>query len=101
MGEPNELYARIFEVVRAIPRGEVITYGGIAELIGLKNGARRVGYAMHCAPEDLPWHRVVGLSRKGFGKITIADPMTADLQRALLESEGVSFNEKGEIALNF
>jgi len=39
-------YARIYAVVRRIPKGRVATYGQIAELAGLPRQARQVGYAL-------------------------------------------------------
>ncbi len=54
-------YARIYAVVRRIPRGRVATYGQIAELAGLPGHARQVGYALHALPDGtaVPWHRVL------------------------------------------
>lgn len=92
-------YERIFAAVRKIPKGRVMTYGMVADRVGLPNGARQVGYAMRASPEDLPWQRVVGLSRRGFARITIRDPMIAQAQRLLLESEGIEFSEEDEIDL--
>jgi methylated-DNA-protein-cysteine methyltransferase-like protein len=53
-------YARIYAVVRRIPRGRVATYGQIAELAGLPGHARQVGYALPAQPEGrvVPGHRV-------------------------------------------
>lgn len=52
----------IWQVVCAIPRGSVSTYGAVARAAGLPGRARQAGYALKVAPEDLnlPWHRVVG-----------------------------------------
>ena len=54
-------YARIYAVVRRIPRGFVATYGQVAALAGLAGHARQVGYALHALAGDspLPWQRVV------------------------------------------
>ena len=84
----TSLSARIYEIVRNIPRGEVMTYGQIAEMLGDKRLARAVGNALHKNPdrENIPCHRVVNfkgeLSKSfAFGGI--------EAQRRLLESEGV------------
>ncbi len=77
-----------------------MTYGMVARRAGLPNGARQVGYAMRASPGDLPWHRVVAAGRKGWGRISIRDPMIADAQRSLLEGEGVEFSADGEIDLS-
>jgi methylated-DNA-protein-cysteine methyltransferase related protein len=89
---------RIYAAVRRIPRGRVATYGGIAELAGLEGHARQVGYALHDLPANsgLPWHRVINAK----GEIS---PRTAgdshELQRMLLEAEGVEFDLAGRIDL--
>ena len=57
-----DLYAAIYDIVRRVPRGRVTTYGHIAAAIGMKSGARMVGYAMnHCHGMEppVPAHRVV------------------------------------------
>ena len=51
---------QVYQVVRAIPRGRVLSYGGIARLIGHPSRARAVGTALKNAPEGIPCHRVVG-----------------------------------------
>jgi methylated-DNA-protein-cysteine methyltransferase related protein len=92
----NEGYERIYAVVRRIPRGRVVTYGQVARMAGLVNGARQVGYALHALPEHsaAPWHRVVNargaISLRGGGDAT---------QRILLEREGVRFGAGGRIDL--
>jgi methylated-DNA-protein-cysteine methyltransferase-like protein len=91
-------YSTIQAVVKRIPRGKVATYGQVAELAGLDGHARQVGYAMHNLPErsDVPWHRVVNAK----GEIS---PRSAgdshELQRMLLEAEGVEFNRNGRLDL--
>ncbi len=52
----------IWQVVCAIPRGRVSTYGDVARAAGLLGCARQAGYALRVAPRELnlPWHRVVG-----------------------------------------
>lgn len=56
--------AQVYEALRAIGRGQVRTYGQIAEEIGQPNAARAVGNACAANPAALliPCHRVV---RKG------------------------------------
>jgi methylated-DNA-protein-cysteine methyltransferase-like protein len=92
-------FARIWAVVRRIPRGRVMTYGEVAARAGLPRGARTVGRAMAASPEALPWQRVVGLRRPGIAHVTIRDPLAAGLQRALLLREGVRFRRDGGIDL--
>ena len=91
-------YALIQVWIRRIPRGRVATYGQIAELAGLEGHARQVGYALHNLPpkSNVPWHRVVNAK----GEIS---PRSVDdsheLQRMLLEAEGVEFDLRGRIDL--
>ncbi|MFZ2493757.1 MAG: MGMT family protein [Thermoanaerobaculia bacterium] len=93
-----ERYELIRAVVRRIPAGRVATYGQVAELAGLEGHARQVGYAMHALPErtDVPWHRVVNAR----GEVSPRSRTDSDeLQRMLLEAEGVAFDERGRIDL--
>lgn len=78
----------IYEGVKKIPRGRVITYGGLARLLKIRGGARAAGHALAACPagQGIPWHRVVGAN----GRILIREPH-AGLQRKLLQSEGVTF----------
>jgi len=95
----QNVFARIYRAVRRVPRGGVMTYGQVARRCRMPNGARVVGYAMAVCPEDVPWQRVVGKSREHFGRITLRDSQTADMQRQFLEGEGVCFTGTGEIDL--
>jgi methylated-DNA-protein-cysteine methyltransferase related protein len=91
-------YARIYAVVRRIPRGRVATYGQIAELAGLPGHARQVGYALHALPDGttVPWHRVLNAAG---GLSPRAVPGAELTQRQLLEREGVPFNLRGRVPL--
>jgi methylated-DNA-protein-cysteine methyltransferase-like protein len=91
-------YERIYKVVRRIPRGRVATYGQVAELAGLEGHARQVGYAMHALPPSskVPWHRVIN-ARGEVSERTSGD--SHELQRLLLEAEGVVFDLGGRCDL--
>lgn len=89
----------IYQVVRAIPRGKVATYGQVAELAGIHRGHRVAARAMRSCPERLPWQRVVGKKDARRAQLNIADPEHAALQRKLLEKEGVIFDAQGFIVL--
>ncbi len=91
-------YLRIYQIVRQIPRGRVATYGQVAELAGLEGHARQVGYALHALPDsiDIPWHRVVN-ARGEVSARTRGD--SHELQRELLEAEGVKFDQRDRIDL--
>ena len=57
----QERILRIWATVRDIPEGSVASYGQIAEIAGIRRGARQVGYALRQLPpkSDVPWHRVI------------------------------------------
>ncbi len=95
------LYGDIYQVVRRIPRGRVLTYGQLAELAGRPGAARAAGAAMRVVPEKmaLPWQRVIGKKGKGLGKVSIHDPVGGAIQRQMLEAEGVVFSESGSVRL--
>lgn len=88
---------KIHRLVKRIPKGRVMTYGQIASVLGDGFTARSVGHAMKlCDTEAVPWHRVI--NSKGAcstGRITIP----VDLQRRMLEAEGVIFSGKGRCDL--
>lgn len=94
-------YHQIYEVVRQIPYGQVATYGQIAELAGLPRQARLVGYALFRATDDaleVPWHRVI--NAKGEVSMSPFREGMDYIQRSLLESEGIEFEENGKLSLN-
>lgn len=91
-------YERIYAVVRRIPEGRVATYGQVARLAGLGGHARLVGYALSALHDEgsVPWHRVIN-SR---GEVSPRrDRYYEELQRALLEREGVRADERGRLSL--
>jgi methylated-DNA-protein-cysteine methyltransferase-like protein len=47
----DHLFARIYEVVKLVPRGKVANYGQIALIVGVGCDARMVGYAMAGTPD--------------------------------------------------
>jgi methylated-DNA-[protein]-cysteine S-methyltransferase len=76
----------VADVLRALPRGEVVSYGELAALAGHPGAARAVG--TFCARNRfmflVPCHRVVGSSGLGgYGSAGLA------VKRRLLELEGV------------
>ncbi|RPH95479.1 methyltransferase [candidate division KSB1 bacterium] len=92
-------YQIIYRTVRKIPRGKVATYGQIARLAGFPGQARLVGYALNALREDnhtrVPWWRVINAK----GMISLGEFTGADLQRELLENEGVVFGPRGKVNL--
>lgn len=94
---PN-FYERVWDFVGEVPRGRVVTYGQVAVVLGAPAAARAVGYALRALPPetDTPWWRVInakgGISLRGRGH-------GADLQRELLEGEGVVFDAADTVDL--
>lgn len=87
---------RVYALVRLVPRGRVVSYGGAAALLGQPRAARGVGGALAALPEDgdVPWWRVINRN----GEISIKGPMHgAAIQRMLLEREGVRFGQTGRV----
>jgi len=94
---PSEATLRIISAIREIPRGKVSSYGAVAALAGLPNGARQVVRVLHSSAEKegLPWHRLL---RKD-GSIALPPGGGFELQRALLEKEGIEVSREGKVDL--
>ena len=92
----NDYRERVFRIVRSIPRGRVMTYGQIAEILGEGYTPRTVGFVMHSSNDKTPWHRVInaqgGCSTRGL-------VLPHDKQQRMLEAERISFNERGRCEL--
>ncbi len=98
--EPS-FFERVYLVVQRIPAGKVASYGQIAALLGHPQAARTVGWALSSLTSqragEVPWQRVINSA----GRISISRAdLSADLQRALLEEEGVAFDENEHVDWN-
>ena len=94
----GNVFDRIYEVVKKIPEGKVATYGQIAFAAGNIHWARVVGYALHVNPdtENIKCYRVVNRD----GRISSAFAFGgANMQKQLLENEGVFVNDEGCVDL--
>ncbi len=90
----GEIFAKIYQQVKKIPRGKTVTYGEIAGKVGTT--PRVVGFALHKNPDpkNIPCHRVIfkdgslslGYAFGGIGK-----------QKDLLEKENVKFDPGGKV----
>lgn len=83
-------FESVYEVVKRIPKGKVLTYGDVARAVGAPRSARQVGWALHSNPQPvvIPCHRVVF----GDGRLTEGFAFGGkEVQKALLEAEGVQF----------
>lgn len=76
---------RIERVIRAIPHGKVLTYGGVAKAAGLPGLSRMVARVLRRG-FGLPWQRVLGAG----GEIKLSGDSRIE-QRLRLEAEGVRF----------
>ena len=83
-------YQRVVDIIKNIPQRKVATYGQIARYAGNPQAARQVAYILHASSEkeDLPWHRVINSK----GGISLKSRQGYELQKQLLEKEGVVFN---------
>ena len=93
MSDRPSKYQQIYDVVRKIPIGKVLTYGQVAELAGLYGKARLVGYALFRVEiaSDLPWQRVV--NAKGEISYSAARCGGDYVQKNLLAAEGIEFKQ--------
>jgi methylated-DNA-protein-cysteine methyltransferase related protein len=106
------VYERVYEIVKRIPKGRVLTYGTISDLMGGRLSAQGVGWALKALPSQskkkdnrlskynsktVPWHRVIN-SLGGTSTHKVAD-IPPDLQREMLEAEGLVFNEEEKVDL--
>ena len=95
-----KFFETVYEIVKQIPRGKVMSYGQIARAAGFPRKAREVGWALHVNPdpEHIPCHRVVNRE----GRVSPAFVFGGEnMQVALLKSEGVEFDENGLVTRSF
>lgn len=89
-------YKKVYEIVMQIPCGKVLSYGDVARLAGSPHASRQVGWALHCNPRPgvIPCHRVVFRDGSVSSGFAFGGP---EVQRAMLQAEGVTFNENNKI----
>jgi len=90
-------FEQVYRLVRQTPPGKVTSYGAIARMLGNPRAARTVGWALNSLPPsegDVPWQRVINSrGRISTGRLEEG----AGLQRALLEAEGIEFDERDRV----
>lgn len=93
----DSFFAQVYQVVRLVPRGRVVTYGQVAAKLGTRD-ARKVGWALHANKEEnqVPCHRVVNASGRLAPNFAFDGPQE---QRRRLAEEGVVFNKNGNVDL--
>lgn len=95
---PETFHDRAVRLIQRIPKGKVGTYGQIATLAGDPRGARQVVRILNSSwkKEKLSWHRLINRN----GQISLPIGGGYELQKSLLEKEGVVFDRKDTIDLN-
>ena len=95
----KDFFRQVWNFVATVPKGKVVTYGQIAFILDNPCAARTVGWALHSTPKemDIPWHRVI--NSKG-GISTGSEEHEPNLQRILLQEEGVVFSASGSVDLS-
>ncbi|WP_028584363.1 MGMT family protein [Desulfogranum mediterraneum] len=88
---------QVISIIHSIPPGRVSTYGMVAAMAGNSRAARQVARILHSssAREDLPWHRVINRQ----GRISLPPFQGYELQKSLLEAEGVVFDSGDRVEL--
>lgn len=89
-GPSNNFYHAVWQIVRCVPKGRVVTYGQVATWLGSPRAARAVGYALaHVKDPNVPWHRVVNAQ----GKISMGGHLHRPEEQARrLKREKVHFD---------
>lgn len=99
MTDREDFYENVYRITEQIPAGRVTTYGAIATVIGVKSGARMVGYALNNSIKsgrDIPAHRVVNRLGQLTGRAYFPD----DTMRERLRQEGVEFIEEYRVDID-
>jgi methylated-DNA-protein-cysteine methyltransferase-like protein len=93
MPKGQNLYFRIYNVVRRIPKGKVATYGQIAALANAPRASQVVGWALRnkAANSKMPWHRVI--NREGMISIENFNA-PKEMQVKLLRDEDIEVEER-------
>lgn len=83
----QEFRDAVYQIVAAIPEGQVSSYGQVARQAGFPRHARFVGRLMSQLPKGstLPWHRVL----RGDGHLALAGTPSGEVQTQRLINEGV------------
>lgn len=89
-------FDKVYDLVSKIPKGKITTYGAISRAVGID--PRVVGYALHANKDssNVPCHRVINSKGKISSGFAFGGP---DIQRQMLEKEGVKFNKDETVNL--
>lgn len=87
---------KVLDIVKLIPKGEVLTYGDVAKRAGNTKASRVVGNIMaQNADKNVPCHRVV----RSDGSIGMYNGLRGTSKEAILKKEGVTFSKQGKVLL--
>jgi methylated-DNA-protein-cysteine methyltransferase-like protein len=104
------IYKKVYDLVRLIPEGRVLTYGLISLKLGGRLSAQGVGWALRALgtskkeeladynSDTVPWHRVI--NSKGGISTSCIHNIPPDRQKKLLQREGIKVNRDGIIDLD-
>jgi O-6-methylguanine DNA methyltransferase len=85
---------KVLKIVRAIPKGKVLTYREVATFAGNENAVRAVGTVMrNNQDKNIPCHRVIR-SDRSLGEY---NGLQGKSKRKLLESEGVVCGDNNKV----
>ena len=91
-------FEQVYEVVKKIPKGKVMTYGEVAKIVGTRD-VRKVGWALHAnKSNEIPCHRVVNKDGRLAPSYAFGGP---NEQKAKLLSEGVVFKDNTHVDSRF
>jgi methylated-DNA-protein-cysteine methyltransferase related protein len=93
--EVHSFTQKVKDIIKKIPRGKVATYGQIATCAGNPRATRVVVWILNSSSQKdkLPWHRVINSK----GQISLKPGQGYEIQRALLEKEGIKFDNNDSI----
>lgn len=82
---------KVYDYLRTIPKGKVVTYGQIAEHLGNKNMCRAVGNILHAnpLPDYYPCYKVVNTQ----GKLAQNFGLGIEEQKRRLEKDGIKVED--------
>lgn len=91
-------FEEVYEFLKKVPAGKVVTYGQIAVALGRPRSSRAVGYALHVNPDpdNIPCFKVVNRDGRLSGAFAFGG---IDAQKRLLESDGVAVSDDGFVDL--
>lgn len=98
VGKNKGLFEKVYEVVKTIPMGKVMTYGGIAVALGIRD-VRKIGWALHANSDGsvVPCHRVVNKEGRVAPGYAFGGPGE---QRNRLLAEGITFIDEEHVDLS-